>query len=184
MKRRRPNRTHPAFRLSNSPMSQLVADQVEQRHTLDLLSEAFQQASVKLVPSKQELEGKLNAMLDGINRERGILIERTAIVNALFPRARDVAWFTNPSQELLIELHGLIGEMQNLHRTMLKYYLRINKEFASRGIAKEERKAYKLAADDLKELTEDLNERFFVFPQDEEFQDLMTQLNDIDHLVD
>lgn len=160
-------------------MSLLVAGHVEQKEKLDLLLGAFKEASVNVAPTKKELERKVNAFPDEINEERNNLTDCTENINSLNIESHSITWFTNVEPSLLTEIKDIIEVMHHLHKSMLQYYVIINKAFALRGILKEERRAFKATADDVKEIANDLNDRFFVLPQDEEFQDLMNQLNDL-----
>jgi hypothetical protein len=160
-------------------MSLVVVDRNQQRERLDSILEAFREVSNSEISKEKDFEKKANAFLDWILNAKNFLKTQSDKINELLPKTEDITSFIPINEELLPEIEALIDAMDNLASSSIRTYARYNRDFTSNGIDKTELKAYKQSVDDLKELATDLREIFFILPQDEEFQKLNQQLNDL-----
>lgn len=160
-------------------MSTMVLDAAAQQEKLSFLMGAISTASKRKVPHSEDLEKKLNRFLDAVNSTKQDLRTAVAEMGPLAVEIEQVLWFTDVAPEVLAVLQNIIRLTGVISANMVRAYARINSVFQPRGIDRTELRAYKQLADDLRELAMDLNDRFFVLPADQEFQDLMQQLNDL-----
>lgn len=158
-------------------MNVLVADPQEQTAKLDLIVKAFDK--VNPTSTKETREKAVNAFLDSILSKQAYLKEATYDLKNAEPGVRDLLLFTNVSADMLERLRSLVNTMRSAHGVLIQSYVLINRSFAASNIGKGNLTLFKEALDDLKELSEDLHDRFFALPEDAEFQDLMSKLNDL-----
>lgn len=161
-------------------MNVLVADKAQQREKLEYLLGTFRKAAVDEPSNKVVREKAVNAFLDSILKKKEYLNQTTANLEGYTLKLREFAWFTGLEPEVIDGLRIVLDLVYRLHGLIVKNYVLTSNSFAKSNIGKSELVALKEALDDFKEVAEDLHERFFVIPQDAEFQSLMAELNDLD----
>lgn len=99
-------------------------------------------------------------MLDSIlDFKRGIT-EKTNRIEETIEKIEKITWLNNIDEETLIVINDLIATVRSLHTSLLRQYLTFS-SLRTNGIAKEEIENFKLAIDDLKDIANDLDSRFF-----------------------
>jgi len=78
-------------------------------------------------------------------------------------------------EECLMKVNEIISLCNDLHLGLLKFYGGLN-PFIKKGIAKAEIKELKEAITDLKEITQDVESRFFFLPQMSVFTEITKEL--------
>lgn len=156
-------------------MSSLVIDQVAQQETLLSIFGAVKKADIEQMSDKKAYERKVNDFLDGINARKRFLTERTAATEQIAVQAQAVTWFSNLSPENTQAIRDLIEIMASLHKKIIENYVIFSRYFEKHKLAKTELKALKEAADNLLEVTRDIESRFFTLPRDVEFQAMMAE---------
>ena len=78
-------------------------------------------------------------------------------------------------EERLMKVNEIISLCNDLHSSLLKFYSGLN-TFIKKGIAKAEIKELKEAITDLKEITQDVESRFFFLPQMSVFTEITKEL--------
>jgi hypothetical protein len=154
-------------------MSMLVVDPVEQRQKLAQINSDMQRITV------QEEQLSTDDFLDKINSSRHALQQSRIATMEFTESLRELAWFSNVAQAELDNIAALITRAEKLSRTMVSLYISSSKTYQSIGLKRDGLREYKEAADMLKEAAVDLQHRFFDLPQDDEFLDLMQQLNEV-----
>lgn len=157
----------------------LVLDHTKQEEQLSYLVNAFQEAANKQNSMTIDSQKKTNQFLDDINKRKAYLRSTIEVLDPLLPSLSKDSWFIDPSSRMLDTLKQIIQLMDDLSKVMIRVYARYSAFYTKHGINKDDLRQYKTIADSLKEISVDLNDRFFALPQDEEFNDLMSQLNDL-----
>jgi hypothetical protein len=160
-------------------MSVMVADRVAQLEKMHHFAEAVQQASVSEADNKRDYEKKVNQFLDYILSQKRFFRERANALNELLPEIEEFSWFSDLDEETLVSLEGILTLMNNLYVTMRGRYIKANVFFTRNKISAQELREYKAAADDLKELADDMRTRFFVTAKDDEFQAITNELDSL-----
>lgn len=160
-------------------MSLMVIDRAEQAAKLEQLSQEFKQVTIHEVESKKAREARVNKFLDTILYRKEFLVTAAARLTGLLTKLEGLSWFYNPDAEALDGMKEIIGLMHDLHKSMTSNFIEANRFFAKHNMKRDEVFTYKNVADDLLELATDLKNRFFVFPQDDEFQSLTEELNSL-----
>lgn len=150
----------------------MILDRAVQQEKLISLFGAMHKAQVKEVESSAELERKMNRMLDSILSIKENLRKEASEISVFFPEFSELMWFDNVEGDLLDTIGRIIAIMQRMATKMVRHYAKINTTFTKNGIDRTELREYKEAADTLKEMAVDMHNRFFVFPQDKDMQDI------------
>lgn len=151
---------------------ELLMVEADQQRKLTSVLEQVKTTSLKEKRTIENNEANLNAFLDAINVFKEKLCFETEEINNLLPRLEELTWFTQPSEEVLLQLTELIALIRDLRSNWVKKYVKYNRTFSKKGIATKEIKAFKLMLDDLHEIANDLEDVFFVLPQNEKFQEI------------
>jgi hypothetical protein len=157
-------------------MSVLVLDSVQQREKLSLAIGAINEVSNNAKETNTEFEKRINILLDYINDTRQLLNKRVDDVSFVLPKVAELARLAEVDADVLADMKQLIDLLLHLNRVMVTFWAKVSRSFAQHKVAKLELNRYKQVTDDVKELATDLNDRFFVLPEDKEFQELMQQL--------
>jgi len=156
-------------------MNSLVIDQVAQQETLLSIFGAVKKADTEQMSDKKAYERKINDFLDGINARRRFLMERTSATEQIAVRAQAVTWFSDLSSENMRALQDLVEVMKSLHKKIIDNYVVFSRYFEKHKLSKNELKSLKEAADNLLEVTRDIESRFFTLPQNAKFQAMMAE---------
>lgn len=160
-------------------MSVLVLDPVQQREKLSLAIGAISKVSSNAKENDAEFEKRINILLDYINDTKRLLNKRIDDVSFVLPKIAELTWLAEVDADVLADMKQLIDIMLHLNHVMVVFWAKVSRSFAQHKVAKLELNRYKQVADDVKELATDLNDRFFILPEDKEFQELMQQLADL-----
>ncbi len=138
------------------------------------ISDTFQRVRDFSFQEKKEAflyeEEKTNEFLDAILAFKNNLGIKTNKINLLLEEIEKLTWYDNLDDECLKLINDLISSMKDLHSSLIRQYVSMNKVRA-KGIAKAEIKYFKLAIDDLKESFQDLESVFFYLPEMPDFQE-------------
>ncbi|RZK44847.1 MAG: hypothetical protein EOO61_02250 [Hymenobacter sp.] len=154
-------------------MNTLVIDRTQQHEKLLALQATLQQVI------KDDKQASIDRFLDKINDAKQAIQESLEASQPLAQALREIAWFTNVAPESLKLIKQLIDRLEAHSYTMVKLYADYSRTFAQLKLNRVVLRKYKEAADDLKEACIDVRHRFFDLPQDDEFMDLMQQLDEV-----
>ena len=157
-------------------MSSSAVDCATQREQIARFTETVRAAAVAEQRNQHDYEQKVNRFLDFILAEKAFFQRMAEETGALLPQAEGLSWLHDLDRESLVLVQEVIAAMHGLHESMRRRYLKANVFFARHKVGTQELRAYKAVADDLKELAADLHTRFFVFPNDDEFQAITNEL--------
>ncbi len=122
-------------------------------------------------------EERVNRLLDSILDFKKSLNNTTSEVNQLIEAFEGLTWAGKPNEDHLKKIIELIALTRDLHRTLIKRYALFNSALKPRGIAVNELKTFKGAIDDLIEVTDDIEDVYFVFPNMPEFVETTQSLS-------
>ena len=121
-------------------------------------------------------EKKINNLLDKILDFKLHLTTKTNKIEAVIEKIEKITWFNNLDQDSLILINDLVSSIRDLHSSLQRQYLSFN-FLRTKGIAKEEIRSFKSAIDDLKNIANDLDSRFFFLPNNDEFEETTKELS-------
>lgn len=143
------------------------------------IAETFQKVRMLSFEEKKEAvfdEKKINKLLDTILEFKKAFATKTAKIEEVVERIEKITWFNKLDKESLMLVNDLISLIRDLHSSLLRQYVSLN-FIRSQGIAKVEIKNFKNAIDDLKDVANDLDSRFFFLPKNDEFQQITKELS-------
>lgn len=141
--------------------------------------ETFQKVRNLSFEEKKEAvfdEKKINNFLDTILEFKKIFANKTSKIEKVIERIEKITWFNNLDNDSLMLINDLVSLIRDLHSSLLRQYVSLN-FIRSKGIAKEEIKNFKDAIDDLKDIANDLDSRFFFLPNNDDFQETTKELS-------
>lgn len=121
-------------------------------------------------------EVKINKFLDTILEFKRIFTAKTVKINALIERIEKITWFNKLDNDSLMLINDMISSIRDLHYSLTRQYISLS-FIRSKGIAKDEIKNFKCVIDDLKEVADDLESRFFFLPNIANFQETTKELS-------
>lgn len=121
-------------------------------------------------------EKKINGLLDKILDFKKSLTTKTDKIEDVIEKTEKITWFNNLDQDSLILINDLVSSIRSLHSSLRRQYNSFN-FLRTKGIAKEEIKNFKSAIDDLKDIANDLDSRFFFLPNNDEFEETTKELS-------
>jgi hypothetical protein len=124
-------------------------------------------------------EEKVNEVLDGILDLKKDLITDSSKINNLCTGFEKLTWHESFDEEILQSIKKLILSSKDLHSKLVKRYIKLA-FFRKKGIAKEEIKLYKRSVDLLREANDEMENIFFVYPNDPEFVEITKKINEIE----
>lgn len=145
---------------------------------IERINDTFTQVkSISFKEKKNALysEEIVNTFLDKILELKRILDEKTQNITKLNTQLEELTWFSDLDEERLMKVNEIISLCNDLHSSLLKFYGGLN-TFIKKGIAKAEIKELKEAITDLKEITQDVESRFFFLPQMSVFTEITKEL--------
>jgi hypothetical protein len=143
------------------------------------IDETFQKVREFSFEEKREAlfdERKINKLLDKILEFKKTFTIKTAKVEELVEKIEKITWFNHLEKDSLMLINDLISSIRDLHFSLLRQYIALN-FIRSKGIAKVEIKNFKDSIDDLKDVANDLDSRFFFLSNNEEFQETTKELS-------
>jgi hypothetical protein len=123
--------------------------------------------------SKQQV---IDSFLDRILDLKEKLTTKSKKIEKIVVMLEGITWYNNVDEEGLKLINEIISLSKDLHSTLIRFYVDLN-YFIKKNIAKEEIKNLKIAIDDLKEITQDLESVFFYLPQMPQFVESTKQLS-------
>lgn len=123
--------------------------------------------------SKQQV---IDSFLDRILDLKEKLTTKSKKIEKIVVMLEGITWYNNVDEEGLKLINEIISLSKDLHSTLIRFYVDLN-YFIKKNVAKEEIKNLKIAIDDLKEITQDLESVFFYLPQMPQFVESTKQLS-------
>lgn len=157
-------------------MKMLMVDS-NQQDKISQMIEVVKTASFNERRTIDNDEETLNAFLDSINSLKRELSLKTDIINSIIPKLEELTWFNNPNEETLKQVNELIALIKDLYTIYNKKFINYSNTLKKGEIATAEIEAFECCLHDLAEIGDDLENVFFTFPQDKEFQTLNQQLS-------
>lgn len=145
---------------------------------IEKINDTFSQVkSISFNEKKNALHSEqiVNTFLDKILELKRILDKKTQNITKLNTQLEELTWFSDLDDEYLMKINEIISLCNDLHSSLLKYYVGLN-PFIKKGIAKAEIKELKEVIADLKEITQDVESRFFFLPQSPLFTETTKEL--------
>lgn len=145
---------------------------------IEKINDTFSQVkSISFNEKKNALHSEqiVNTFLDKILELKRILDKKTQNITKLNTQLEELTWFSDLDDECLMKINEIISLCNDLHSSLLKYYVGLN-PFIKKGIAKAEIKELKDVIADLKEITQDVESRFFFLPQSPLFTETTKEL--------
>jgi hypothetical protein len=141
--------------------------------------ETFQQVRNFSFEEKREAvidEIKMNKFLDRIIDFKQSLKIKTDKIEEIIENTEKITWFNNLDDDSLLIVNDLVSSIRNLHSSLNRQYISFL-FIRERGIAKAEMNNFVSAIDDLKEIAADLDSRFFLLPNNDEFDKITKELS-------
>jgi hypothetical protein len=141
--------------------------------------ETFQQVRNFSFEEKRESvidEIKMNKFLDRIIDFKQSLKIKTDKMEEIIENTEKITWFTNLDDDSLLIVNDLVSSIRNLHSSLNRQYISFL-FIRERGIAKAEMNNFISAIDDLKEIANDLDSRFFFLLNNDEFDKITKELS-------
>ena len=156
-------------------MSATILDSATQAERLETFIGGFQRVAEETTAqvSKQK---KVNDLLDSILDAQGYLARTNAEFAEMLPGFAQFFWYTNPDANTLANLRKLVDLMNEVSEQMQTFFKWANSFFYTHKLARTEVFRYRDYAHQLKELAIDLEQRHFTLADDDEFTDIMQQL--------
>jgi DNA repair exonuclease SbcCD ATPase subunit len=145
---------------------------LEVQKTFDEVREASFQEKREVATSQEVIDGFLDKILE---LKKG-LQEKSAKISEINERLEALTWFDEVDEETLMKINEIISLCKDFRSSLIRYFVKLN-FLRKKGIAKEEIKALRNAIADLKEITQDLESRFFFLPQMPVFKETSKQLS-------
>ncbi|KAF2518267.1 hypothetical protein E0W68_09590 [Flavobacterium salilacus subsp. salilacus] len=132
------------------------------------ITETFQE--VRNFSYEQKKEETINALLDKILELQNHINTKTVFLEDLYPRFEKITWigFDDIDEETLKIINDIISTTRDISRSLTLQYVFLNNNY--KKIVPDTIKKFKSALDDIKEITDDLEDVFFRFPKDYRFQ--------------
>lgn len=121
-------------------------------------------------------EKKINSFLDRILDFKNTLVAKTDKIEDVIEEIEKITWFNDLEKDSLILINDLVSSIRSLYSSLHRQYVSF-KLLRAKGIAKEEIKGFKSAIDDLKDIANDLDSRFFFLPNNDEFEATTKELS-------
>ena len=119
---------------------------------------------------------KIDKLLDTILEFKKVYAIKTTKIEELVEKIEKLTWFNQLDKDSLMLINDLISSIRDLHSSLLRQYISLN-FIRSKGVAKIEIKNFKDAIDDLKDVANDLDSRFFFLPNNDKFQEITKELS-------
>jgi hypothetical protein len=123
-------------------------------------------------------ETKMNKFLDRIIDFKKSLKIKTDKIEEIIESSEKISWFNHLDDDSLLIVNDLVSSIRNLHSSLHRQYISLQ-YIREKGIAKVEMKNFISAIDDLKEIANDLDSRFFFLPNNDEFDKITKELSQI-----
>ena len=143
------------------------------------IAETFQKVRKFSFEEKSEAifdDKKIDKLLDTILEFKKVYAIKTTKIEELVEKIEKLTWFNQLDKDSLMLINDLISSIRDLHSSLLRQYISLN-FIRSKGVAKIEIKNFKDAIDDLKDVANDLDSRFFFLPNNGKFQEITKELS-------
>ena len=143
------------------------------------IAETFQKVREFSFEEKREAlfdDKKIDKLLDSILDFKKEYVLKTTKIEEVVEKIEKLTWINQLDKDSLMLINDLISSIRDLHSSLLRQYISLN-FIRSKGVAKIEIKNFKDAIDDLKDVANDLDSRFFFLPNNDEFQEITKELS-------
>ncbi len=143
------------------------------------LSETYEKVRILSFEEKKAAvsdENKMNTLLDAILDLKKMISHKTEIIEELITELESITWIDESGKNELMLINDIVSSLKDFRSTLIRFYVSMN-FIREKGIAKTEINQFKNAIDDLKEMTNDLESRFFILPSMPEFQETTKELS-------
>lgn len=143
------------------------------------IAETFQKVRKFSFEEKREAlfdDKIIDILLDTILEFKKVFAIKTTKIEELVQKIEKLTWFNQLDKDSLMLINDLISSIRDLHSSLLRQYISLN-FIRSKGVAKFEIKNFKDAIDDLKDVANDLDSRFFFLPNNDKFQEITKELS-------
>ncbi|KOS07015.1 hypothetical protein AM493_13965 [Flavobacterium akiainvivens] len=119
---------------------------------------------------KQKREDVVNSLLDQILELQNIIRNKTVFLEGLYPKFEKITWLNadDIDDETLRIINDIISTTRDISRSLTIQYVFFNNKY--RKFASGALKEFKVSLDDIKEITDDIEDVFFKLPKDDRFQ--------------
>ena len=141
--------------------------------------ETFQKVREFSFEEKREAlfdDKKIDKLLDSILEFKKEYVLKINKIEELVEKIEKLTWINQLDKDSLMIINDLISSIRDLHSSLLRQYISLH-FIRSKGVAKIEIKNFKDAIDDLKDVANDLDSRFFFLPNNDKFQEVTKELS-------
>lgn len=117
----------------------------------------------------------VDVFLDNLILLQQYLVEDSKKLDHIVSLVEKLTWLEVLDESELLMLHDTIAQLAHLHRILIRQWAHVN-HLKTKGVFVKEINSFKLAIDDINEAISDLKSRFFVFPNNAEFQQTTERL--------
>lgn len=121
-------------------------------------------------------ESKTNQLLDQILELKRLYVQKTERIEILIEKMEQITWYDQLDQESLLLVNDLISTVRDLHNSLRRQFKSVE-SLLIKGIAENEISNFKNAVDDLNDVANDLESRFFYLSKNEEFIQITKELS-------
>ena len=116
-------------------------------------------------PSQEQID----QFLDKINWLKDFILEDISRLKSITTGLEDLTWITEFDEKDVEDLRYIVNICKDIHSTLVKYYIKLKSIF--NGMPKQELSDFKLSIDDFREAYTDINSKFFVLPNLQDFKE-------------
>jgi flagellin-specific chaperone FliS len=120
----------------------------------------------------------VNEFLDTIILFKQDIQEQNSRLEKIISSIEELTWIVDYNDSDLEKLKSLILSCKGLYTDLVTHYVRMNKPNIIK-LAKQEIKTYKMLVDGFKEAYQDVNSKFFILPNIQDFKDAESGLESI-----
>ncbi len=121
-------------------------------------------------------ESKINKLLDEILELKRLYAKKTGKIEMLIEKMEQITWIDQLDQESLLLVNDLISAVRDLYSSLMRQF-KSTESLLTKGIAETEISNFKNAVDDLNDVANDLESRFFYLSKNEEFIQITKELS-------
>jgi hypothetical protein len=121
-------------------------------------------------------ESKLNQFLDQILEFKKLIALKTNKIEELTEKMELITWLDQLDEESLLLINDLISAVRDLHTSLFRQFKSVE-TLLEKHVGETEILAFKDAIDDLNDVSNDLESRFFYFSKNEEFINITKELS-------
>lgn len=131
------------------------------------------------VAEKTNKQDSINKFLDKILEVKQDLTRRADDLSSINEKVGRVTWVQNLTDEELETMRKIIDLLDRIIVSDKKYFIKVSTFISRSKISPHELSLFKISLDDLIERRQDLNDRFFSLPDDDEFMNDLKELESL-----